>query len=55
MREALHDQALHDVSLQGADGGAAVAATKAVLALRSPVFKRMFFGNLPKVDPTPSR
>ncbi|CAB9506386.1 expressed unknown protein [Seminavis robusta] len=52
MLRALEDDAndnLKDVTLVGSDGGR-VSANKAVLAIRSPVFQRMFFGNFQERD-----
>lgn len=44
MLVALEEDVFHDVTLVGI-GGEEVPATKAILAIRSPVFRRMFFGN----------
>jgi BTB/POZ domain len=41
---ALKDDAFHDVTLQGSDG-VQVPANRTILALRSPVFRKMLFGN----------
>ena len=38
------DSVIKDVTLKGSDGGR-VSATKAVLSIRSPVFRRMFYGD----------
>jgi len=44
MQQAFTDEAFRDVTLVGTDQ-VDVPGTKLVLAIRSPVFKRMFFGN----------
>jgi len=44
MRTAMEDTDLHDVTLIGTDG-LQVPAIKSVLAIRSPVFRRMFAGD----------
>ena len=45
LRAAIQDEALHNVELVGTDGGT-VTTNKTLLALRSPVCRSMFAGNL---------
>ena len=49
LRTALTDEALHNVALVGTDSLAA-NANKTILGMRSPVFKRMFWGNFSERD-----
>ena len=49
VRALEEDDAMKDVTLIGSDGGR-VSASKTVLAIRSPVFKRMFYGNFQEAE-----
>jgi hypothetical protein len=49
MLDALDDETLHDVRLLGTDN-VEIACTKFMLASRSPVFKKMFFGEFRERD-----
>jgi hypothetical protein len=49
MLDALNDETLHDVRLLGTDN-VEIACTKFMLASRSPVFKKMFFGEFRERD-----
>ena len=49
MLQALEEEAFQDVTLVGTDH-VDVPATKAILGIRSPVFRRMFFGGFQETD-----
>lgn len=49
LRSLYGDKELSDVKLQGSDGGT-VVGVKAILAARSPLFRKIFFGTITSTD-----